>query len=182
MVDPTQLADIASSIDPELMGILLTFIVTAVESVRRFQRTGKIPYRQLPWEAKRKLLMWVRRSYFTKDKPDAPSFVVDRPVDEVREALAKQGFIPDWPLSFVRGGEDETLVLYFFDPDSGVPNRQIQVSLFEQGAQTEVMCHEEPSAYHETRAHFNAGDRSPRAANEFVKRRLENEVPIGFPA
>lgn len=182
MVDATQLADVLSSIDPELITILLSLLVGGVEGARRFRDTGKIPYRQLPWEAKRQLLMWFRKSYFTKDKPDAPSFVVDQTVDEVRESLAQQGFMPEWPLSFPYGGEDETLVLYYFDPDNSVPNRQIQVSLFAQGAKTEVMCHEEPSAYLDTRAHFDAVDRSPEAANKFVEQRLENEVPIVYPS
>lgn len=182
MVDATQIADVLSSIDPDLAITIIMLSVGMVESARRFRETGKIPYRELPWAAKRELFRWFRKSYFTVDKPDAPYFTVDRSVSEIEEALARQGFTPDWPLSYLYGGEDANLRLYFYNPSKKLPHRQVHVRLFEAANGTQVMCHEEPDGYHHPEEHLASDDMEHEAANEFVKRRLENEVPIGYPA
>lgn len=169
------------NIDPELAAAIVTALIGLIESARRFQATGKIPYTKLPWAAKREIFRWFRRSYFTKDKPDHPSFVVDMTADEVRETLGRQGFVPEWPLSYVYGGEVLNCRTYFYDPRESLPHRQIHVRAFEHPDGLEILAHAEPDPVHHPQAHLESHDMEFTKANDFVKRRLENEVPIGYP-
>lgn len=182
MVDATQIADVLSSIDPDLAITIIMLAMGMVESARRFRETGKIPYRELPWAAKRELFRWFRQSYFTVDKPDGPSFTVDRTLNDVETSLMTMGFVPDWPLSYMYGGEDGNLRRYFYDPSKDLPHRQIHVRLFEVQGGVEVMAHTEPDPYHHPKEHLASTDMENEAAVEWTKRQLENEVPIGYPA
>ncbi|ELY91425.1 hypothetical protein [Natrialba taiwanensis] len=177
-----ELVTLARGIDPELIGILLTFIVGLTETGRRFQKTGNIPYRKLPWAAKRELFRWIRKSYFTVDKPDHPSFVVDKSVDEIRKTLARQGFVPEWPLSYKYGGEDGNLRQYIYDSGQDLPNRQVHVRLFEVEGGTEIMAHSEPTPEHHPEEHLAETDMVFESANDFVRSRLEDPRPIGYPS
>ncbi len=115
-------------------------------------------------------------------KPDSPSFVVDRSASDVRETLAKQGFVPEWPLSYRYGGEVLNARLYFYDPAEKLPHRQVHVRGFEHSRGLELMCHEEPTPDHHPKAHLRSDDMEIVPANEFVQKRLENQVPVGYPS
>lgn len=168
-------------IDPKLIAAGIGVLIALIEAARRFQMTGKIPLTQLPWTAKRQLFRWVRKSYFTVDRPDHASFVVDLTVDELEEVLGRQGFVPEWPLSYRYGGEVANLRLYFYEATKELPHRQVHVRAFEHENGLELMCHEEPTPDHHPQEHLESHDMAFEAANEFVKRRLENQVPVGYP-
>lgn len=171
------------NIDPELAATVATAIVGIVEAARRFQDTGKIPYTQLPWAAKREIFKWLRKSYFTVDKPDGePSFVVEKSRQEVHDTLAKQGFIPEWPLAYVYGGEVLNMAQYVYDPTQRLPHRQIHVRAFEHPDGLELLVHSEPSAIHHPEEHLESGNRTHESAHDYVRERLENSAPVDYPS
>ena len=168
-------------VDPKLLAAGVTFLIAIIEAARRFQATGKIPLTELPWQTKRQLFYWWRKSWFTIDKPDHPSFIIEQSVEEVREELAKQGFVPEWPLSYRYGGEILNMRYYFYDPAEDLPNRQIHVRGFSHPDGIELMCHEEPTPEHHPKDHLESHDMVFEAANETVKKRLE-KYPVGYPS
>ena len=168
-------------VDPTVLAAGIGVLIALIEAARRFQMTGTIPLSQLPWTAKRQLFYWWRKSWFTVDKPDNPSFVVDQPVEDIRKELAKQGFVPEWPLSYRYGGEILNMRYYFYDPAESLPNRQIHVRGFNHADGVELMCHEEPTPEHHPKEHLESNDMAFEPANETVKKRLES-YPVGFPS
>ena len=169
-------------VDPKVLAAGVTFVIALLEAARRFQQTGKIPIRQLPWTAKRQLFYWWRKSWFTVDKPDHPSFIVDRSASEVRECLAKQGFVPEWPLSYRYGGEVLNMRLFFYDPAKDLPHRQLHVRAFETDDGLEIMAHSEPTPEHHPKDHLESHDMGMEQANEWVRERLHDPVHVGYPS
>jgi len=53
---------------------------------------------------------------------------------------------------------------------------------FGVGNSLTVMCHEEPHWYSHPVAHLRSKHMEHEAANEWTKKRLENQVPVGYPS
>lgn len=45
-------------------------------------------------------IWWIRKSFFSKPKPENPAVLVDRPLDEVIELLGRNYFEPGWEFSY----------------------------------------------------------------------------------
>lgn len=81
----------------------------------------------------------------TVDGDDVATLDPKAPTNEVVVALAREGFTPNWLLSYEYGGEVANLVRFHYDPGlyPERPFRQLHVRLFTDGT---LDAHEEPSA------------------------------------
>lgn len=136
---------------------LLTGLLTVY---RRYQRTGQIKLSTLPWRAFRRLSFEARKSFFTVEKPDGPSFTVDMSLDTVKAILGDNSYAPEFPLSYNYHGEDYNARHYYYDPGKRYPHRQIHVRGFEQEDGVELMCHEEPAPEYHPKQHLAEDDMS----------------------
>ncbi|PGF16171.1 hypothetical protein CP556_08630 [Natrinema sp. CBA1119] len=81
----------------------------------------------------------------TVDGDDVATLDPQASTNEVVVALAREGFTPNWLLSYEYGGEVANLVRFHYDPDlfPERPFRQLHVRLFADGT---LDAHEEASA------------------------------------
>ncbi|MCU4743479.1 hypothetical protein [Natronoglomus mannanivorans] len=83
--------------------------------------------REFLWAA----FMASRARWFSRDRPDESIRMVAECCEEdLVEFLAREGFTPNWMLSYHYQGEDANLVRFWYEPDSEYPFRQDHVRLF----------------------------------------------------
>jgi len=169
-------------LNPQTVAAGVTFLLGVFDALRRYRRDGDIKLHQLPWIEFRALFELGRRAFFTIDKPDHPSFVLEGySVDQLTRELGKQGVKPRHRFSLVYRGEVYNGVLAYFDPDRGLPHRQIHVRAFDHPDGLEIQAHEEPHWYGHPIEHLKSNDMEFRRANEWVQKRLYEKVPVGYP-
>lgn len=168
-------------IDPKLIAAGVAFLIALADGIRRYRDDDKIKLSQLPLVELRALLRFVRRKFFTIDKPNHASIVVDHSVESLTRELGKQGVKPGHSFSYRYDGEVYNAIMYYFDPDRELPHRQIHVRAFPHTDGLELLCHEEPHWFHHPVAHVKSNDMQFEPANRWVQERLYEQVPVGYP-
>lgn len=64
---------------------------------------------ELPWDSMRRAFRHIRKLFFTRERADTPTYVVDATLEEVREELGMLSFAPNWEFSYNYRGEDINL-------------------------------------------------------------------------
>lgn len=143
---------------PELAIAIALVLLGGGDALREYRRTGRFPYRSLPWRAIRRVAYAARVRWFQYPKPDARTETVPIPIDDIRERLGRQGYEPAWLLSLHYSGEDLNCRRYVLDRDKEYPHRQIHIRGWDHDGETELYAHEEPSALHHPRVHLKSTD------------------------
>lgn len=139
----------------EYKHILVPLVLVVVGGARSYRRTGTLDLKSLPWRAIERVLLALRRSFFTVKKPDTAT--INRPIGEVREALLENHFEDGWILSYRYHGEDANLRRPAGKQDG--LNRQTHVRLWDNGdGTTGVVAHEEASPLQHPGAHIREKD------------------------
>lgn len=141
--------------EQQLIAAGASLLVGIIGGYRRYQRAGKLKLSRLPWRAFRRLLFELRKTFFSVEKPDGPSFTVDRTLRDIKTTLGDNSYNPAWPLSYHYHGEDYNARMYYFDPERVHPHRQVHVRGFKQdNGGVELVAHEEPAPEHHPKAHL----------------------------
>lgn len=143
---------------PELAIALTLILLGGGDALREYRRTGRFPYRSLPWRAVRRVAYAARKRWFRYPKPDGRTDTVAMPIDDVRDLLGQQGYELEWPFSLHYSGEDINARRYVLRPDAEFPHRQIHIRAWDRDGLTELYAHEEPSALHHPRVHLDSTD------------------------
>lgn len=109
----------------------------------------------------------------TVDGDDVATLDPQAPTNEVVVALAREGFSPNWLLSYEYGSEVANLVRFHYDPDlyPERPFRQLHVRLFDDGT---LEAHEEPSALMHKGPHIREETFDREAGTAAVRTILED--------
>lgn len=153
-------------ITPEFIAVGISLAIGFYTAYQRYQRTGSLRLKTLPWRAFRRFIYELRATYFTREKPDNASVTVDRDLEVIRETLGRQSYAPAWLLSYRYFSEDANLRHYYLDPGREYPHRQIHVRCFQHDDSVELLCHEEPAPDYHPIAHLKATDQ--QTANSWV--------------
>ena len=148
-------------VNQQTIAAAVSLALALLGAYRRYHRTGNLRLSRLPWRAFRRLVLELRKTFFTVRKSDAPSFTVDKSLSTIRATLGDKSYCPSWSLSYRYAGEDYNARHYYYDPGRRYPHRQIHVRGFEQEDGTvELMAHEEPAPEYHPRVHLAESDMS----------------------
>lgn len=99
----------------------------------------------------------IRKLLFTRERPDGAYFAVHAELEEVKEALGKHSFAPNWEFSYNYRGEDLNLAQVVFHRSKRHPNIvwwQTHVRGWEADDTVEIRGHWEPEPTEHDEAHL----------------------------
>lgn len=147
-----------AEINPEIVALVIAVAAGIAESIRQYRKTGRFRLTSLPLRAMKRLIYELRRIFFTHPQKIGKQLPVDRTVEQIRIMIGKQGYEPEWPLSYAYRGEDLNARRYYFKENAKYPHRQIHVRAWDRDEKTTVYAHDEPSPIHHPVAHLQSGN------------------------
>lgn len=129
----------------------------------------------LPWGWFQRNYRAFRRALFTKPKPD-PTFHVKTTLYDVRGALGRQGYAPNWEFSYNYRGEDLNLASVFYRGErEPIVWWQHHVRGWEQPDGTvHLAVHHEPEPTEHPKPHLAGTEASLEPAKRDVKAVLDD--------
>lgn len=138
----------------------------------------------LPWGQIIGAWRWMRRTFFTKDKPDTNAIIVEATEDGLLTVLGKEYFSPNEKLSYYYKSEDLNVARRFRAPHpvrigSNVEWMQDHIRAWDVGGyKWEIRAHREPSAFHHPVAHLKGDPFSRDRPMRDVGQILRDADPI----
>lgn len=138
-------------------------------------RESKMDIRDIPWRTFRRSVYEFRKHFFTKEKPDVPTLMVEHSVETVSGEFGMEFLNPKWPLSYRYYGEDYNARRYFYDKSKEYPHRQLHIRGFEkENGKLELMAHVESAPEHHPKAHLKEKELSWKKGTIALKHLLDN--------
>lgn len=115
---------------------------------------NEIRLRDIPWETIDTAIRAFRVAWFTKDKPDVPSFVVSETVEDIEDRLRRDFHYEGAPYSYNYEGEVINLRRPQSVNEDGVPMEH-HIRGFETDDGVEMLCQLEASRYEAKEEHLD---------------------------
>jgi hypothetical protein len=112
---------------------------------------------ETPLKALRRSFWWVRKTFFSKPKPENPAVVVDISEAEAEAFLGERFFEPGWELSYHYHNEIVNVrrVQYISDHPSGLEWWQTHIRGYDHPEGLELTAHLEPEPAEHPDAHVD---------------------------
>jgi hypothetical protein len=121
--------------------------------IGRLRHLTETPLRALKWS-----FWWLRKTFFSKPKPENPAIVVDMSEDEAEAFLGEHFFEPGWEMSYHYHNEVVNVrrVQYVGDHASGLQWWQTHIRGYDHPEGLELTAHFEPEPAEHPDAHLDA--------------------------
>jgi hypothetical protein len=112
---------------------------------------------ETPLKALRRSFWWVRKTFFSKPKPENPAVVVDMSEAEAEAFLGERFFEPGWEMSYHYHNEIVNVrrVQYISDHPSGLEWWQTHIRGYDHPEGLELTAHLEPEPAEHPDAHVD---------------------------
>jgi hypothetical protein len=136
---------------------------------------------ETPLRALKRSFWWVRKTFFSKPKPENPAVVVDMDEETVEAFLGTHFFEPGWEMSYHYRNEIVNLrrVQYVADHPSGMEWWQTHIRGYDHPDGIELAAHFEPEPAEHPDAHLSGDHIDVPAGNATLAGLLE-EAGVGF--